>query len=137
MYSFIKSLFYPTNYYYLSIIYEEGTWGIHGLWPQYSENQYPQYCKKVEFDITKLQSILTELNENWCSDKGSNSDFWQHEWEKHGSCMFNECDEFDYFNKALELFKFVITNNLVDKYRKGPTSSMIPFDQSFRLMEPI
>ena len=33
-------------------------------------------------------------------------EFWKHEWEKHGSCMFVEMDEFGYFSKTLELFNF-------------------------------
>ena len=32
--------------------------------PQYSKNQYPTFCKKVSFDINKLETILPELKEN-------------------------------------------------------------------------
>ena len=51
-----------TKFYYLSLIKEgNNEWSIHGLWPQYSKNQYPTFCKKVSFDINKLETILPEL----------------------------------------------------------------------------
>ena len=78
----------PDKYYYLSLIYENYIWSIHGLWPQYADGSYPSYCKKVFFDLQALQPIIDKLNIKWCSDKGTNEKFWQHEWEKHGVvCM--------------------------------------------------
>ena len=57
-----------TKFYYLSLIKEkDNSWSIHGLWPQYSENKYPTFCKKVNFDINTLEPILSELNDKWYS----------------------------------------------------------------------
>ena len=107
-----------TNFYYLSLILEneeENKWSIHGLWPQYSKNEYPKYCKKVEFKIEKLESIIEELNKKWYSNIEKNNDFWKHEYEKHGSCMFTDISEFDYFNLVLNLYKEAIQLNLPNK----------------------
>ena len=127
---------YPNEFYYLSLIYENDTWSIHGLWPQYNDGKYPSFCKEVEFDINALQPIIDRLNVEWCSDIGSNDDFWEHEWKKHGSCMFCEnMTEFQYFNKALELFEQVKKeDNIIEKYKKGTNKSMIPFDLNFNLL---
>ena len=42
------------------------------------------------------------LNPLMKSSKYSNEDFWQHEWTKHGSCMFSDAEE--YFEKTLDLY---------------------------------
>ena len=52
----------PDKYYYLSLIYENYIWSIHGLWPQYADGSYPSYCKKVFFDLQALQPIIDKLN---------------------------------------------------------------------------
>ena len=95
MQSFWNFLFGKSdNFYYLSLLKEEeNKWSIHGLWPQYTKEKYPTYCKEVTFDVTKLDSIMDDLNKYWFSTEEKNTDFWKHEWEKHGSCMFNKCDE--------------------------------------------
>ena len=71
-------------------------WGIHGLWPQWAET-----CGGPSFDLGKLDSISTELNDHWPSCEEKNSDLWSHEWSKHGSC--SNMTELAYFSKALSL----------------------------------
>ena len=61
------------NFYYLSLIKEENGYSIHGFWPQYSENSYPTFCKKVTFDVQKLTDILPELEKYWYSNVGDGS----------------------------------------------------------------
>lgn len=134
MYSFLCSLF-SKNFYYLSLIKgKDGEWSIHGLWPQYSNNSYPSFCKKVEFDPSKLDSIRKELEEKWHSyEKSKDNDFWKHEWEKHGSCMFIEMDELDYFKKTLELFNAAVQTNLpADHEANG--KALIPVDLNFKFL---
>ena len=83
------------KFYYLSLKRDNKKnkeWSIHGLWPQISENEYPSFCKKVNFDIGKLEPILPDLNNYWYSSKEKNEDFWKHEWQKHGSCVFTDID---------------------------------------------
>lgn len=62
---------------------------MHGLWPSRTGANvanYPCQCTDQTFDLSQVQSILPQLNEWWPSDKGDNSVFWTHEFEKHGTC---------------------------------------------------
>ena len=118
------------KFYYLSLMKEEHGWSIHGLWPQYSKTSYPKYCKKVNFSYDKLLPIIDKLNSVWYSNKEPNKEFWKHEWEKHGSCMFLEMDELEYFNKCLDLYKKTIENNRPELLR-NKNQCLIPFDLNF------
>jgi len=125
-----------TNFYYLSLINDDKKgWSIHGLWPQYSSNSYPSFCRKVDFDYQKLSPILGDLHKHWYSTEEPTTEFWEHEWKKHGSCMFTPMNELQYFTKALELFDSIKNNNsLIDKFKKNETQSMIPYDQDFNII---
>lgn len=76
------------------------TWTIHGLWPQWDDD-----CSGEDFDIDKLDSIRDRLDQDWYSCPeyhDSNTKFWQHEWEKHGTCT--GMSQVDYFSKGLNLY---------------------------------
>jgi len=79
---------------------------IHGLWPNYSNGKWPQFCDSSrEFDYSKISDLKEELNKYWDSLSCPSSDgheFWGHEWEKHGTCSLN-LDEHSYFETALSL----------------------------------
>lgn len=45
---------------------------IHGLWPQYSENSWPEYCTDIKFDLSLIKSLLLELKKHWYSYNGRN-----------------------------------------------------------------
>jgi len=73
-------------------------WTLHGLWPSSDD------CSQDPFDESAIASIESNLNAKWssCYGKGAgNVDFWQHEWQKHGTC--SGMKELDYFNTALAL----------------------------------
>ena len=135
MFSSFFNWFYDTRFYYLSLIEDNGKWHIHGLWPQYDSKNYPSFCNRdIVFDIKKIESLLARLDEEWYSDKGKNEDFWKHEWLKHGTCMFNSCNEYDYFKKALDLFESCQKNNTIEKYRiKDSNKSMVPITLDFTI----
>ena len=143
MFGYLSELYHtymnkPNKFYYLSLIKEDdGSYSIHGLWPQYSLNSYPTFCRPVNFKLDKLKPIIDKLNKYWYSNKGSNDTFWKHEYEKHGSCMFSPMDEFSYFNKTIELYEYAIVNNIIKKYSdKYPTDNklLIPLDLDFNFM---
>jgi len=139
MFSFFASiynlLFAPTgiDFYYLSLIKEtDNTYSIHGLWPQYTKNSYPSYCKKVKFSEEALISIMEDLNKFWYSDRGQNDDFWKHEYEKHGSCMYVSMTELQYFSKTIELYHKAIELGLPPKYENNKTKKcLIPVSLDF------
>lgn len=123
------------RFYYLSLIKEEKGWSIHGLWPQYSKNKYPSFCKKVDFNIETLNPILKELNENWYSNTEKNEEFWKHEWEKHGSCVFSDINEYEYFNKTLDLFKTAIQTGLPQEFYDNKNNKcLIPLSLDFKFI---
>ena len=126
------------KFYYLSLIkeseYDEYPYTIHGFWPQYSKTSYPTYCKNLNFSLDALKPILDELNKYWSSNKGKdeNPDFWKHEYLKHGSCMFTDVSEFDYFNKTINLYLQALQLNLPDKYYDPKTGKcLIPVNLDF------
>ena len=125
-----------TRFYYLSLIreseYSECGWGIHGLWPQYSQNSYPSFCKDVDFSIDALNPIMPELKEYWHSDREPDADFWCHEYKKHGSCVFKPVTELEYFNTALDLFHKAVKLGLPNKYYNEKTGKcLIPVNLDF------
>ena len=124
------------NFYYLSLLKEDDdSWSIHGFWPQYSTTSYPTYCRQVDFDITKLSKIIDKLNGIWYSTKEKNNLFWEHEWKKHGSCMFNKCDELSYFTTTLELYYKAIEKDLPEKYYNSLSKKcLIPVNLNFEFI---
>ena len=129
-------LYTDTRFYYLSLMFEDNQWVIHGLWPQLSKTDYPQFCKKVTFDPKLLKPIEEELDKHWYSDRGSNVNFWEHEWKKHGSCFFGDINEFDYFNTTLELFEKVKNLDIIENYRDGE-KALIPFNLDLQLIKKV
>ena len=92
------------NFYYLSLLPNENyNFTIHGLWPQNNKTSYPEYCRNVTFSTNVIEKLIPIMNQYWPSDE-NNTEFWEHEWEKHGSCMFNNADEYHYFNRTLGLY---------------------------------
>jgi ribonuclease I len=91
------------NYYELAVQrWCSSDYMIHGLWPQINSTAYPEYCKNVSY-TQPTGDLLENMNTYWhkCDDT-----LWEHEWEKHGSCMQEQMgiDEFSFFNTTLSLF---------------------------------
>ena len=42
-----------------------GRWLIHGLWPENSNNTWPEYCNMTSFNMTEVQSLKPELQRDW------------------------------------------------------------------------
>lgn len=127
--------------YHLSLLtnhHNENGISIHGLWPDYNDGTYPSFCKKIPFDFNNLKIIEEKLLKYWELPQDINKlelSFWQHEWEKHGTCMFQTMTELEYFSKAIELYEIIINNNIdIHQYKKGK-NYMIPFDLDFQLIK--
>lgn len=143
MLSWFSNLFtqkLPDKFYYLSLLKNDDNvngFSIHGLWPNYSDGSYPSFCKKVDFDINKLNPIMEDLIKLWDLPKDHNKEeitFWKHEMEKHGSCMFKDMDELQYFQKVLDLYLEIIDKKVdIEQYKDGK-NYMIPFNLNFELI---
>lgn len=49
---------------------------------------------------------MTSMNKYWPSLNGPNSDFWSHEWSKHGTCAENVLPtQYDFFSTTLGLLQ--------------------------------
>jgi ribonuclease T2 len=77
---------------------------LHGLWPERSDGSYPSDCTQEKFDPTVIEPIAAEMGEFWPSLSGSNTTFWAHEYEKHGTCAEDVLKtQLEFFNTTLGL----------------------------------
>lgn len=111
-------------------------YSIHGLWPQYNNKNYPKYCKNVDFDIKLLEPLMEDLIKYWYPTNTRFNRleyFWKHEWKKHGSCIFTEINQYEYFKVSLDLYKEIMKKNInFDKYTQGH-HILIPLTLDFKL----
>ncbi|GLC33429.1 hypothetical protein PLESTM_000070300 [Pleodorina starrii] len=80
---------------------------IHGLWPNYDDGTWPQFCDtSYKFDEDKLEDLMDELESEWPSTMDSDESFWEHEWSKHGTCSVGIFPtEHSYFSNVLKLHR--------------------------------
>ncbi|KAF2553560.1 hypothetical protein F2Q68_00036164 [Brassica cretica] len=81
--------------------------GIHGLWPNYKDGTYPSNCDNTKpFDSSSISDLISSMQKSWptlACPSGSGETFWEHEWEKHGTCSESVIDQHEYFQTALNL----------------------------------
>ncbi|PON58311.1 Ribonuclease T2-like [Parasponia andersonii] len=81
--------------------------GIHGLWPNYKDGSYPSNCDPNNpFDQSEISDLTSSMQKNWptlACPSGSGLKFWEHEWEKHGTCSESVLDQHAYFQTTLNL----------------------------------
>ncbi|KAF8760135.1 Ribonuclease T2 family [Rhizoctonia solani] len=71
------------------------SWTIHGLWPDHCDGSYDANCapERELFNITTVleqsgqQKLLKYINQYWLNNNGTNEEFWEHEYNKHGTCI--------------------------------------------------
>ncbi len=124
----------PCNYYVYALTRKNthNPFTIHGLWCQYDEHHWPEYCTKDQFNLTKLEPLQDKLNKYWISDEESNEDFWKHEWEKHGTCT--TMDEFQFFNKTLLLYDTLLKDGLNKTCDFSSTECKLTVNKNFNFV---
>lgn len=80
-------------------------WSVHGLWPEYSNSTWPQFCdpsryKELTPDV--LAPFRDLMDKYWYACEGDSFSFWQHEWNKHGTCQPLPVAVF--FRRTIDLF---------------------------------
>ncbi|KAK7217691.1 hypothetical protein V2G26_005694 [Clonostachys chloroleuca] len=97
------------------------SWTIHGLWPDNCDGSYEQYCDSSR-EVSNVTEILKAnapctlkyMQTFWKDYKGDDEDFWEHEFNKHGTCMSTlepKCypsyqphqEVVDYFKRAVKV----------------------------------
>lgn len=110
-------------------------WTIHGLWPGNTTGDEPFYCNDTPLNLTELESITPELMQQWPTTRNYSGDFygdcvffWQHEWDKHGTCAMalqSFATVFDYFdvslqwNKKYDVYKALESHGVVPSTTRG------------------
>ncbi|KAI0361063.1 RNase Gf29 [Trametes cingulata] len=70
------------------------SWTIHGLWPDHCDGTFNENCDPSRYytDLTGLlaaqgaNDTLAFMQEFWVDIHGQNEQFWEHEWNTHGTC---------------------------------------------------
>ncbi|KAI5289101.1 ribonuclease T2-like [Ascosphaera aggregata] len=73
----------------------DDSWTIHGLWPDNCDGSYEQSCDahRNYNNITQIlesfegTELLTYMEQYWKDMKGNGEALWEHEWNKHGTCV--------------------------------------------------
>lgn len=99
----------PYYTYFLAIqkCNKQSNYTIHGLWIDYYNRSYPQFCNNLPFNLNELKHLRNDLDVKWKScygNKEASEEFWKHEWDKHGTCFYPKMNLTYYFSKTLELF---------------------------------
>ena len=86
---------------------EKNIFTIHGLWPNLKNGKRLPECSSGETIDLDLSGLSFYMNKYWFSFKGSNQDFWLHEYNRHGYCMVQEKNwdgSQDYFSFVIKLY---------------------------------
>jgi ribonuclease I len=62
---------------------------IHGLWPQFTEHRWPEYCSHTYFNKTSIEDLIPTLNIIWPSIHTRS----QEELEECTDARFEECTD--------------------------------------------
>jgi len=102
-------------------------WTIHGIWPEYTDGGWPEYCGKPSFDPSVLKPLETHLTKYWTPfSEGTPEELWKHEYLKHGSCVNNTflTPELAFFAQGLTLREKYPVYKLLKKIGATPGMSI-------------
>ncbi|KAF8385261.1 rnst-2 [Pristionchus pacificus] len=107
-------------------------WTIHGLWPNFADGSYPQFCDHQKFDEKQVQALHEQMRTKWPNlfPKTPEAQLWSHEWEKHGTCSKSDPlldSQFKYFNMSLFLLDHVDLRTRMEQ--KGISPRTAPYER--------
>lgn len=111
--------------------------------PDLCDGSYDQFCTEAPQynNITAIltaagqDDLLTYMNSYWLPDRGSSESFWEHEWNKHGTCINTlnpNCygdnytagiEVVDFFTRTVDLFKTLDSYKALEAAGITPSSS--------------
>lgn len=93
---------------------------IHGLWPNWKNNSWPQYCKGTQhWNYSLISDLEPELKDRWSDIGIVDTKWWKHEWDKHGTCALGSPlinSQLQYFATSLWLDMWLGANGRLQKY---------------------
>ncbi|XP_044531730.1 ribonuclease T2 [Gracilinanus agilis] len=100
-------------------------WTIHGLWP----DKASECNRSWHFNLDEIKDLLPDMKHFWpdvIHPSPNRSQFWKHEWEKHGTCAA-QLDSLNsqkkYFSKCLDFYKDIDLNSILLKLGIEPAIS--------------
>lgn len=115
--------------------------------PDHCDGTYDSYCDAFRqytnitaiLESYKRYDLLEYMSKYWKDNAGNDEGFWEHEWNKHGTCistLYPKCyDDYtpqeevvDYFQKTVDLFqglnsyKFLKSEGIVPSANKTYTA---------------
>ena len=100
----------------------KNTFTIHGLWPSLKSGKRLPQCTNGVIIEDDGSDLFKDMKQYWPSFKvsGTNEEFWEHEYNKHGYCMIEEYgwDGYeDYFDFVInEIFLKTYKNLIMDAF---------------------
>lgn len=116
--------------------YDTTDFSIHGLWPSNNDGSYPEFCSNPN-SFTIHSSTEAQLNRHWPSYRGNSKTFWEHEWNKHGTCVSSAEISDEYFSKGVSLFLALGPENILDKSGIYPGDKPITPSKFFSAFDKI
>ena len=101
--------------------YLSTAFNIHGLWPSDTSGSYPQNCNGADFSVSS--SVTSLLETCWLSDSGTPQSFWEHEWQKHGTCVVPATTADAFFTLVVNLYNRVGVQALLAKVGITPNDT--------------
>lgn len=112
----------------------DNQWGLHGLWPDNCDGTYQQFCdKSLEFTQSVKSIVVDEFGDNelykkmqtvWKNYNGDDESLWQHEYNKHGTCV-NTLNPSCYTNPKQHQSVYDFFRIAVNAYEKLDTYSFL------------
>lgn len=115
--------------------FPKNDWSIHGLWPEYGPEHWPQFCNPSRYGQLTPAAIAPmrlEMDKYWYSceqnNKYSNWSFWVHEWDKHGTCQPLDVPQF--FRRTVDAFYTARENNWYGCCAGQTSQCLIPLNKN-------
>lgn len=105
--------------------FTDSYYSIHGIWPNDYNASYPQFCNTSSgFNSTILDPISNNLTLYWTDFKNA-TNFWQHEYLKHMTCIneTNLIGDYKYFWDGLNLRESLNLYSALSRFNITPTNN--------------